>query len=65
MAKAALTDAAVKRLKAPAKGQVEVFDLGFPGLALRIGYGGRKTWTFFYHHGGKLRRMSHRHLSQP
>ena len=59
MPKSALTDAAVKRLKPPAKGQVEYFDAGYPGLALRISYGGRKAWTFFYRlRGGKLQRLS-------
>jgi integrase len=58
LAKRALTDAAVKRLKPPATGQAEVFDAGYPGLALRISYGGRKSWAFFYRIGGRLRRMS-------
>jgi integrase len=58
LAKKALTDAAVKRLKPPASGQIDVFDEGFPGLALRISYGGRKSWAYFYRAGGKLRRMS-------
>ena len=57
MVKKALTDAAVKRLKPPADGQTEVFDQGYPGLALRLSYGGRKAWTYFYRHGEKLRRM--------
>lgn len=57
MVKRALTDAAVKRLKAPDAGQIDVFDQGFPGLALRISYGGRKAWIFFYRHVGRLRRM--------
>ena len=29
-----------------------------PGLALRVSYGGRKAWAFFYRFGGKPRRMS-------
>ena len=58
MVKKALTDAAVKRLKPPADGQTEVFDQGYPGLALRLSYGGRKAWTYFYRHGEKLRRMT-------
>ena len=58
MPKRALTDAAVKRLKPPEKGQVDVFDQGFPGLALRCSYGGGKSWVFFYRIGGRLRRMS-------
>src|SRR5207249_1213064 len=31
---------------------------GFPGLALRISYGGRRSWVFFYRIGGRLRRMT-------
>jgi integrase len=58
LAKKALTDAAVKRLKPPASGQIDVFDEGFPGLALRISYGGRKSWAYFYRAGGRLKRMS-------
>jgi integrase len=56
--KVALTDAAVQRFKPPAKGQVEYFDRGYPGLALRVSYGGGKSWVFFYRIGGKLRRMT-------
>jgi integrase len=48
----------VKRLKPPKTGQVDVFDQGYPGLALRVSYGGRKSWVYFYRLGGKLRRMT-------
>lgn len=58
MPKRALTEAAVQRLKPPTKGQIDIFDSGFPGLALRISYGGRRSWVFFYRFGGKLRRMT-------
>jgi integrase len=54
--KRALTDAAVRRLKPPSKGQVDHFDQGYPGLALRISYGGRRTWVFFNRWDGKLHR---------
>ena len=54
----ALTAAAVERLKPPAAGQIEIFDKGFPGLALRISYGGAKTYVYFYRSYGKLRRMT-------
>jgi integrase len=54
----ALTKAAVERLKPPARGQIDYFDKGFPGLALRISYGGGKSWVFFYRIAGKLRRMT-------
>jgi len=48
----------VKRLKPPAKGQIDTFDEGYPGLALRLSYGGGKTFVYFYKIGGRLRRMS-------
>jgi integrase len=62
--KKALTEAAVQRLKPPTSGQIDIFDRGYPGLCLRVSYGGGKSWTYFYRHGlnpqtGKprLRRM--------
>ncbi len=58
MTRRALTAATVERLKPPAKGQIEHFDKGFPGLALRVSYGGGKSWVFFYRVAGKLRRMT-------
>ena len=57
MAKRALTDAAIKRLKPPAKGQVDIFDRGYPGLALRVSYGGNRSWVVFYRFGGRLKRL--------
>ena len=56
MPKLTLTDAAVKRLKPPAKGQVDVFDRGYPGLALRMSYGGTRSWIYFARVGGRLVR---------
>jgi integrase len=53
-----LTAMAVERAKPPAKGQVEHFDKGFPGLALRLSYGGSKSFIFFYRIGGRQRRMT-------
>ena len=58
MPKRALTAVAVERIKPPAKGQVEIFDRGYPGFALRVSYGGGKAWSMFYRHGGKLRRLT-------
>ena len=55
--KRSFTDAAVKRLKPPTTGQVDVFDQGYPGLALRLSYGGNRSWVFFYRINGRLRRM--------
>ena len=53
-----LTDLAIERLRTPKSGQTEIFDLGYPGLALRIGYGGAKSFTLFYRHGDKLHRQT-------
>ena len=58
MPRRALTAASVDRIKPPSSGQAEYFDKGFPGLALRISYGGGKSFVFFYRIGGKLRRMT-------
>src|SRR5262245_37700585 len=54
----ALTVVSVARIKAPKKEQVDYFDRGYPGLALRVSYGGAKAWIYFYRLHGKLRRMS-------
>jgi len=51
-----LTDASIQRIKPPTKGSLEIFDLGYPGLAIRIGYGGAKAFELFYRVNGKLRR---------
>jgi integrase len=53
-----LTAASLNRIKPPARGQVDHFDNGYPGLALRVSYGGGKSWVYFYRLGGKLRRMT-------
>jgi integrase len=53
-----LTDAAIQRIKPPKEGTTEVFDLGYPGLALRVGHGGSKSFEQFYRSGGKLKRES-------
>ena len=58
MAKRALTAAAVGRIKPPKVGQIEYFDRGYPGLALRVSYGGGKSFVFFYRHRGRLRRIT-------
>jgi integrase len=56
--KSHLTAAAVARIKPPRTGQVDHFDAGYPGLALRISYGGSRTWVWFYRQDGKLRRLT-------
>jgi integrase len=44
-------------MRPPAKGQFETFDIAYPGLALRVSYGGAKSWSMFYRHSGRLRRL--------
>jgi integrase len=39
-----LSEEGVAKLKPPATGQVDYFDTLLPGLILRVGYGGSKTW---------------------
>jgi integrase len=51
-----LTEITVQKTRPPKKGSLEIFDLGYPGLALRIGHGGSKSFEMFYRTGGKLRR---------
>src|SRR5689334_13220328 len=61
MAKKALTAAAVERLKLPDTGQVDYFDRGYPGFALRVSYGGSKSWGYFFRdpsQSGKVRRIT-------
>jgi integrase len=53
-----LTVAACARIKPPKSGQTDYFDKGYPGLALRVSYGGAKAWVYFYRLHGKLRRLS-------
>jgi len=53
-----LTATAVERLRAPARGQTDHFDQGYPGLALRVSYGGAKTWVYFYRLFGKQKRLT-------
>jgi integrase len=53
-----LTAAAVGRIKPPVAGQVDHFDAGYPGLALRISYGGSRSWVYFYRWHGKQKRLT-------
>src|SRR5262249_1885983 len=53
-----LTVTSVARVKPPRRGQTDYFDKGYPGLGLRVSYGGAKAWFFFYRLNDKLRRMS-------
>ena len=57
-----LTIAGVARIKPPKAGQTDRFDRGYPGLALRVSYGGAKTWVYFYRLRGKQRRLTLGHF---
>ena len=56
--RSALTAISVKRLKPPAKGQIDVFNTGYNGLALRVSYGGGKSWRWYARVNGKLRAIT-------
>lgn len=58
MPKRKLTDKAVEKLKPPKAGQEEHFDSAYPGLALRISYGGSKSWVYHYRLKGRQRRLT-------
>ena len=53
-----LTDAAIQRFRVPNAGSLEIFDLGYPGLALRIGHGGARSFVLFHRVKGKLKRTT-------
>jgi integrase len=53
-----LTAAGIERIKPPRQGTLEIFDLGYPGLALRVGHGGARSFEIFYRYEGKLKRKS-------
>src|SRR5262245_7144111 len=54
--KSRLTEAVVLALK-PAAEEYEVHDTLRDGLRLRVGPGGTKSWTLFYHREGRNRRL--------
>src|SRR5262245_25429333 len=59
MPRKALTSASIARMKLPASGQVDIFDKGFPGLYLRLSYGGTRAFCMAYRvNGGKQRRIT-------
>jgi integrase len=54
-----LTDAKAQKLKTAAgKQQTDYFDAQYPGLCLRVSANGRKSWCFFFRHGGEQRRVT-------
>jgi integrase len=42
----------------PTSARAEYFDAEVPGLALRVSPTGAKSWTVFYRHRGRLRRLT-------
>jgi integrase len=55
---ASITEPAARKFTVPASGQVDHFDKQYPGLALRVSCGGRRSWTYTYRIGGKQKRMT-------
>jgi integrase len=53
-----LTELSVKRMRVPASGSIDVFDRSYPGLHLRLSYGGSKVFGFYYRYGGKQKRLT-------
>lgn len=51
-------ETAVDRIPLPDEGAADWFDAPYPGLALRVSRGGRRTWCHLYRFGGKQRRRS-------
>jgi len=49
-----ITQAFIERVRPPKTGYLEVFDLGYSGLALRVGHGGVKSWRLYYRANAKL-----------
>ena len=58
MAGKKLTDAAIRRFKAPSAGRAEHWDAELPGFGLRITEKGAKSWVVMYRIGGRLRRLT-------
>ena len=60
MPRLALTDRFVAGAKATNLPQVDYFDAGTPGLALRVSEGGKKAWTYLFTspRGGKRARLT-------
>lgn len=52
------TDAAIQRLKPPASGQVDYFDVAYPALALRVTANDVRSWVYFGRVYGKIKRAT-------
>jgi hypothetical protein len=53
-----LTDTSVRKLKAPATGQTEVWDGRIPGFGVRVTPKGTKSFILLYRSGGRQRRLT-------
>lgn len=58
MAAEILSAKLIERLKAPATGQIEIFDSTLPGFGIRVSKGGRKAWVLLYRSHGRKRRFT-------
>ncbi|MFO1091582.1 MAG: integrase family protein [Hyphomicrobiales bacterium] len=58
MAKSRLTAASVEKLKPPATGQVEVFDVLLPSFGIRLSHSGTRAWFVMTRVNGRLRRFT-------
>ena len=52
------TDRWIAALDPPGTGQVEFFDGRTPGLALRVSYGGTRSFIFYYRFNGRRRKTT-------
>lgn len=51
-----LTAIGIERIKLPKAGQDDYFDKSYPGLVLRVSYGGARAWNYVYRLHGKQHR---------
>ena len=58
MPKMKFTTAAIERLKSPAEGQVDYFDVAYPALALRVTSNGVRSWVYFGRVHRKIKRAT-------
>ncbi|MBN9066115.1 MAG: integrase arm-type DNA-binding domain-containing protein [Rhizobiales bacterium] len=58
MARMRFSDATLKALRPPAKGQADYFDASFPAFGVRVSRSGTKAFFVFDRIGGKLKRMT-------
>ena len=58
MPQISFTGRKISALPIPDKGQADYYDKSTPGFAIRVSYGGTKTWFVKYVHQGRQRRMT-------